>query len=158
MSSSFPAKTQSVTGLVQQSDTLQQLFAEARYLSRLQAVLDCHLEAAARPHCKVASLRHGCLVLIFSNANWATRIRYRQQRLLSQLTQYKEYQTLSRITFKILPQSETARPVRTPPQLSQAAASHLRETAETLSDPKLRAALERLAQRASASKPSSPLR
>ena len=147
MSSPFvPVKAQLLSGVFQRTELLNDLLQHAKRLGILQTQLDYYLEPAARPYCKVASFQEGCLLLIVTNANWATRIRYRQQRLLSQLQALPEYRGLARIALKILPQPEEPAP---PPPLvlPPHTAKLLQETAEGIQDPTLRAALERLAQR-----------
>lgn len=47
----------------------------------MRAFLDPLLE----PHCQVANLRSGCLVIMTDSAAWATRLRYTFPDLLSRL-------------------------------------------------------------------------
>lgn len=81
------------------------------------------------------------------STHWATRLRYQQPRLLRFLQKAPEFAGLMRLQFKMQPNPGTAtrpRPVR---QVSQVGADSLREVAAGIRDPKLKAALERLASR-----------
>lgn len=141
----LPARTPAA--LLRDAKPLKALFGEAQRLARLQALLESQLQPAARPHCRVASWREGCLLLIITDGHWATRLRYQQPRLLRQLRGLEEFANLSRILFKVQPPATQQRDPGHALQLSQTAASHLCETADTISDPTLRAALLRLASR-----------
>jgi len=142
----LPAKVPAA--LLREARPLQSLFSEAQRLSQLQQLLEGQLEPAAREHCKVAVWREGNLVLIVSDGQWATRLRYREKRLLKQLGELAEFSGLQRISFKVRP------PVSAPPgatrqaTLSPTAAKSIQASAECISDPQLRAALERLASHA----------
>jgi hypothetical protein len=96
----------------------------------------------------VASWREGTLLLIVTDGHWATRLRYQQRRLQRQLQSMEAFSGLSRIQFKVQP-PETPRYRPAPaPELSVRAADNLQETARGIADPKLKAALERLASHA----------
>lgn len=141
-----PLPAQATTKLLREAKPLQGLFCEAQRLGQLQQLLDSQLQPAARPHCRVASLREGSLLLVITDAHWATRLRYQQRRLLRQLQAFDEFAGLARILFKVQPQIERTAPPRTV-QLSPAAAEAIHEAAEGISNPRLKAALERLASR-----------
>lgn len=141
-----PLPAQATTKLLREAKPLQSLFNEAQRLAQLQQLLDSQLQPAARPHCRVASWRGGNLLLVLTDAHWATRLRYQQKRLLRQLQMFDEFAGLQHILFKVQPQVERQAPVRTH-QLSPAAAETLQEAAEGIANPRLRAALERLASR-----------
>lgn len=141
-----PLPAQATTKLLREAKPLKGLFNEAQRLGQLQQLLDSQLQPAARPHCRVASWRDGSLLLVITDAHWATRLRYQQRRLLRQLQAFDEFAGLARILFKVQPHIEPAKPPRTV-ELSPAAAEALHEAAESISNPRLKAALERLASR-----------
>lgn len=151
MSGFAPPSARIASTLLRHAEPLQQLFKQAQRLARLQQLLNSLLEPAARAHCQVASVNNGCLLLIISDAAWATRLRYRQHKLLQSLQGLKEFTGVSRIALKVCPKVDINRP-QTPttaaPVLSAQAAASLREAAECISDGRLRAALERLASNA----------
>ncbi|MBM7061625.1 DUF721 domain-containing protein [Pseudomonas sp. UL073] len=140
-----PLPARSPAALLREAKPLQGLLNQAERLDHLQRLVDSQLQPAAREHCKVASWRDGGLLLIITDGHWATRLRYQQRRLLRQLQTFREFAELNRILFKVQPpQGPSARQGRTV-SLSDTAADSIRESAEHISDPRLRAALERLA-------------
>jgi hypothetical protein len=124
---------------------LRSLFRKAEAIGRLQMLLDMQLQPAARPHCKLAMYREGVLLLIVTDGHWATRLRYQQKRLLKALQALPQFESVRQITFKVQPPVINEGLKREIPLLSDAAAESIQATAECISDPKLRAAMERLA-------------
>ncbi|WP_068829589.1 DUF721 domain-containing protein [Pseudomonas sp. BMS12] len=141
-----PAKTPSA--LLREHRPLQALFSAAQRLGKLQALVEAQLEPAAREHCLVASWQDGCLLLLTSNGHWATRLHYQQRRLQRALQQLPEFAELQKIQVKVRPPNTQVAYQGHPAELSQAAAESLNHAAEGIGDPKLRAALERLARNA----------
>lgn len=141
-----PAKTPD--SLLREHKPLQSLLAAAQRLGHLQALLEQKLEPAAREHCLVASWQDGCLLLIASNGHWATRLHYQQRRLLRALQALPELAGLERIQVKVRPASGHATYQHRQIELSTAAADALNSAAVGIDDPKLRAAMERLARHA----------
>ena len=74
------------------------------------------------------------------------RLRYQQKRLLKQLQALEEFATLTKILFKVQPPTAERRAAGRTISLSDSAAENIQATADSISDPKLRAALERLAK------------
>ncbi|MCQ4346026.1 DUF721 domain-containing protein [Pseudomonas stutzeri] len=140
-----PLPARAPATLLRGTRTLKTLFGEAQRLAHLQQLLESQLQPAARPHCKVAAWRDGCLLLIVTDGQWATHLRYQQKRLLRQLQQYREFANLAKILFKIQPLAAERRAAGRNPCLSASAADTLRTAASGIADPRLRAALERLA-------------
>lgn len=132
--------------LIRNHSTLKGLYAKARVIERLQMLLETQLEPAAREHCRVASLREGVLRLVVSDSHWATRMRYQQKRLIRQLQAYTEFATLTKIHCRVQPSIGPAAPPTRQMRRSQVAAEALRDTAEQIANPALKAALERLAR------------
>ncbi|MNC62896.1 hypothetical protein D3C75_1129720 [compost metagenome] len=93
----------------------------------------------------MATWREGCLLLIVTDGQWATHLRYQQKRLLRQLQNLKEFENLTKILFKIQPTAAERHATGRNLQLSASAADTLRTAASSIDDPQLRAALERLA-------------
>ena len=141
----YPLDARRPNDLLRTNTTLKRLYAQAKAVERLQSLVETQLEPAAREHCKVASLADGVLRFVVSSSHWATRLRYQQKRLVRQLQAYKEFATLTKIHCKVHPPLvKKAPPVRTM-RRSSVAAEHLQETAEQVTDPNLRAALQKLA-------------
>lgn len=141
----LPARAPAV--LLREAKPLKAIFGHAQRLAHLQRLLETQLQPAAREHCHVASWREGTLLLIVTDGHWATRLRYQQKRLQRQLQAFDVFSGLIRILFKVQP--PTVQQGQWPYlDLSANAAQTIQETAEGISDPKLRAALERLASHA----------
>ncbi|SFA63850.1 DciA family protein [Metapseudomonas otitidis] len=143
-----PLTARSPVALLKEEKPLRALFDQAQRIDHLQRVLEGQLQPAAREHCRVASWRDGCLLLIISDGHWATRLRYQQRRLQRQLQALEEFANLTKIIFKVQPSRSAGRTPSQGAALSAYAAESLQSTAEGISDPRLRAALERLASRA----------
>lgn len=140
-----PPPARAPAALLREAKPLQALFSEARRLDRLQHLVESQLQPAAREHCHVASWREGTLLLIVTDGHWATRLRYQQRRLQRQLQAMEAFAGLNRILFKVQPPEAPRHTPGPPPELSTQAADNLQETARGIRDPRLKAALERLA-------------
>lgn len=145
---SRPPAAKTPSALLREHRPLQALFSAAQRLDRLQALVELQLEPAAREHCRVASWQSGCLLLLASNGHWATRLHYQQRRLQRALQQLPEFAELQKIQVKVRPPNTQVAYQSQTVELSQTAADSLRHAAEGIGDPKLRAALERLARNA----------
>ncbi|MHC6224165.1 DUF721 domain-containing protein [Pseudomonas sp. X10] len=143
-----PSPARLPASLLREARPLKVLLNQAQRLSHLQRLLESQLQPAAREHCHVASWREGTLLLVVTDGHWATRLRYQQKRLLRQLQGMEAFMGLQRILFKVQPSTTHTRPQGPATELSSQAAESIQSTAEGISDPKLRAALERLARHA----------
>jgi hypothetical protein len=143
-----PLTARAPAALLREARPLKALFGEARRLDQLQQLVDDQLQPAAREYCRVASWRDGTLLLIVTDGHWATRLRYQQRRLQRQLQSIETFRDLNRIQFKVQPPEPPRHRPGPAPALSARAADNIEETARGISDPKLKAALERLASHA----------
>ncbi len=143
-----PSPAQPPSALLRQVRPLRLLLNQAERLEHLQRLLESQLQPAAREHCHVASWRDGTLLLVVTDGHWATRLRYQQKRLLAALQAMEAFGNLRRILYKVQPPLVPAKRGGHAAELSTSAAASLRDTAEGIADPKLRAALERLAAHA----------
>ncbi|MCF5163849.1 RNA-binding protein [Pseudomonas congelans] len=134
--------------LLREAKPLKAIFRHAERLSHWQRLLESQLQPAAREHCHVASWREGTLLLIVTDGHWATRLRYQQKRLHRQLMAFDEFINLTRIVFKVQPPEAPRGAATHTIDLSAVAAENIQATAEGITDPRLRAALERLASHA----------
>lgn len=132
--------------LIRTNSTLRGLYAKAGAVERLQILLNTLLEPAAREHCHVASMRDGVLKLVVTDSHWATRMRYQQKRLVRQLLAFNEFTTLTKIHCKVQPVLVKKPPLVHTMRKSEVAAETLQDTAAQVTDPALKAALERLAR------------
>ena len=134
--------------LLREAKPLKAIFGHAQRLGLLQRLLESQLQPAAREHCRVASWREGNLLLIVTDGHWATRLRYQQKRLQRQLMAFDEFANLTRIQFKVQPPTVQPSTAVHSHDLSVNAAESIQATAESIRDPGLRGALERLAAHA----------
>ena len=142
----YPMDARRPGDLLRTHSTLKGLFRQARAIERMQALLDSVLEPAAREHCLVASYNNGLLRLLVADSQWATRVRYQQKRLIRQLQAYETFATLTKIHYKVQPPLVKKAPPVRKMKRSIVAAETLVETSREITDPNLRAALERLAR------------
>ena len=143
-----PLPARAPAALLREAKPLRALFSEARRLSHLQQLLESQLQPAAREHCHIASWREGTLLLIVTDGHWATRLRYQERRLQRQLQGMEAFAGLNRILFRVQPPEAPRHRPGPAPALSTQAADNLQEAARSVSDPRLKAALERLASHA----------
>lgn len=145
-----PSPAQPPSALLRQVRPLRLLLNQAERLEHLQRLVEGQLQPAAREHCHVASWRDGTLLLVVTDGHWATRLRYQQKRLMAALQATDAFGNLRRILFKVQPPLVPAKRGGHAAELSNSAVESLLQTAEGISDTKLRAALERLAAHAQA--------
>ncbi len=140
-----PLNARAPAALLREAKPLKALFSQAQRLSHLQRLLESQLQPAAREHCYVASWREGTLLLVVTDGHWATRLRYQQKRLQRDLQALEEFSSLTRVLFKVQPSVTQSKAAERNIDLSSRSAENIQATADGISDPKLRAALERLA-------------
>jgi hypothetical protein len=143
-----PLSARAPAVLLREAKPLKAIFSQAQRLGHLQRLLESQLQPAAREHCHVASWREGTLLLVVTDGHWATRLRYQQKRLQRQLVAFEEFASLTRVHFKVQPATTYPSAKGHAPDLSENAAESISATAEGISDPNLKAALERLAAHA----------
>ena len=91
----------------------------------------------------------GLLFLYVNTPAWASRLRHEKPALMDLLRKNPAFQDIGDIRFRVVPIEPTATRAPAPSKpsrLSAQAASVVAQTAESIADPALRAALERLAQ------------
>lgn len=143
-----PLTARAPSVLLREAKPLKAIFGHAQRLGHWQRLLESQLQPAAREHCHVASWREGTLLLIVTDGHWATRLRYQQKRLQRQMQAFEEFASLERILFKVQPPTVQQGAAGHTMDLSSIAAETIQATADGITDPNLRAALERLASHA----------
>jgi hypothetical protein len=126
---------------------LPELLEHGRVLARLNRVLSRALPAPLDAHCRVLNLRHHTLTLAVDDPLWASRLRYQTRTLLQQLAAVESV-TVRTIQIRIQPQATPRQEKsRRNKPLSASNARLVRQTARSLKDERLRAALLRVASR-----------
>jgi hypothetical protein len=126
-----------------------QLLAHARVLNRIDQKLASILDPALSPHCQVAELRNQCLILVCSNATFATRIRMISQQLLDTLREEGE-SGIEHMEIRIAPVNRPQPEVRKPRPLSSAAVQALGRFASDSGDADIQAIFEKIIARRNA--------
>lgn len=143
------ASPPSFAGIVAKFGHLKQLTARAARLGELEDLVRGTLPAALRRHVHLAAIRDGCLVLLADGPAWATQLRYRTPEILTSLPAEPEFDGVRSIRVRTARAGlapATPAPRRERP--GQAAIAALEAQADSTADPRLRAALRRLATHA----------
>lgn len=106
------------------------------------------LEKSCRNHCWLANYRNGTLYLQSDSSAWGTRIRMQQRTLVQQLKSIPVFKNIKGVKVSIEPRAKVQKRQHTTKTISTENADQLEQTAKTTDDPKLRAALEHLAETA----------
>jgi hypothetical protein len=122
------------------------LLAHARVLTRLDGILTSVLEPALAEHCQVADFRDNCLVVICSNASFATRLKMISQQLLESFREEGE-PGIERVKIRVAPVNRPQPDVRTRQPLSPAALEALGRFASDSGDADIQAAYDRIKAR-----------
>lgn len=142
------ASPPSFAGIVARFGHLKQLTARAARLGELENLVRGTLPATLRQHVHLAAIRDGCLVLLADGPAWATQLRYRTPEILASLPAETEFDGVRSIRVRTV-RGGLATPA--PPRRErpgQAAIAALEAQAGSTADPRLRAALLRLAAHA----------
>ncbi len=130
-------------------ETLRQM-GMPQDLNLLPQISEAWTLAVGEPLCRhVLPTRYvrGQLSLSADSSTWASRIRHQQQGLIERLRQNPAFSQLAALQVRILPPGEGRRRGSLPATPNQLSSSNLRlleQVAVDISDPALRAALERL--------------
>ena len=141
------SKAKSVQSLMQNRNPgLGKLLAHARILNRLDHILTSILDPALSPHCQVAEYRNHCLILVCSNATFATRMRMISQQLLDSFREEGE-SGIERIEIRIAPVNRPQPEVRKQRNLSSAAIQALGRFASDSGDADIQAIFDKIKTR-----------
>ncbi|MDZ7735352.1 MAG: DUF721 domain-containing protein [Gammaproteobacteria bacterium] len=138
--------TRNLGSLLRQNPRLGHLYAHARKLQQLQAVLDNHLPQPLASHCRVAALEHNVLTLHTDSPAWAAKLRFLTADIVKTLQNSNADVSVDTIRVKARPPETKPQTVRSGTNLSPLTARLLRDIAETIDDPELRASLLRLSE------------
>lgn len=125
---------------------IKQLMIKASYLNRLQQYVNLYLSQIMQENCSVASFQNNVLTLLAHNAQWATRLRYQQNKLKQQLQNHPEFSHIQKIIIKVMPPLPKESETHYNRTISTKSAKILNETADNINHPILKEALARLAK------------
>ena len=143
-------KPRNIAGCLEGSnDNLQKALQRAKQLNRLNKAIKTLLPVELGEHCRVANLRSHTLIIQVDNNAWATRLRYHTPQLLKAVHAQLALNQITDIRINIKPVAREIVRQGRQIHLSRHSAEVIENTAQTTSDPQLRAALLRLAKNAS---------
>ena len=124
------------------------LITRAKILMELEVLLHELLPAPLKEHCRVLAIRDETLVLATNSPVWAARLRFHAPLLVKQLSDYQTVK-LRTVRVRVRPPENRSPPPRRQAALrpGKAGAAALQQVAQTISDPGLKTALLRLANR-----------
>ena len=125
------------------NNSFAQILAHARELDRLDHILASVLDATLTSHCQVAEFRNQCLILVCSNATFATRIRMISQQLLESFRE-EGVSGIERIDIRIAPVNRPQPEVRKQRTLSSAAVQALGRFAADSGDAEIQAIFDKI--------------
>jgi hypothetical protein len=124
------------------------LVSQARTLMALEVLLQELLPDPLRTHCQLLAIRDETLVLAADSPVWAARLRFHGPQLVKQLSRNQTVK-LRTIRIRVRPPERNV-PEKRPGsmrQLSKNSTAALQQVAQNVSDPGLKTALLRLANR-----------
>jgi hypothetical protein len=124
------------------------LVNRARALVGLNALVQELLPETLKAHCRVLSVRDETLVLAADSPVWAARLKFHSSQLVKQLNRQQTVK-LRTVRIRVRPPEKQLVTERrnTPLKLGINSATALRQAADSVSDPDLKSALLRLANR-----------
>jgi hypothetical protein len=133
-------------------DDLAILITRTRQLKRLTSLFRSLLDSELAPHCYISKIEDTSLTIYVDSAAWATRLRFQVPQLIPQLHPVNPiFSKLDNIKVKVLMQNSepNARSQeQTGPTMSIENANGINSLSESIDDPALQLALQRLARHA----------
>jgi hypothetical protein len=142
----MPAKPRRIRQLLAQNDTLKSLYSQVQQQQQLLAAVRKALPPNLARHCSAASLNGGVLNLFTDSPVWISKMRFLAPKLLSKLRSQHPGIASIAVRCEAPTKSISRRPKLPAARHSNAAARSVKDSAEGVSNPALRAALQRLAQ------------
>ncbi|MDB6095878.1 MAG: uncharacterized protein JWM09_156 [Francisellaceae bacterium] len=133
--------------ILQSSSILKNFWEKINYLSKLNSIVVSCLPHPANLHLKTSNVREGILYLQVPSPIWAHESRFLIPELLSKLRQYPEFSGLKSIKIKVAPiKSDILKaPLPSAIPISLESRSLVEKTANTITSPRLKESLLRLA-------------
>lgn len=139
-----PSKINKVTG----GGRYTQLLSRARELMTLDKRLHELIPVPLNEHCSTLTVSGTTLILAADSPVWAARLRFHASGLVKQLAEYPRID-IRTVRVRVRPAQRLSPPGkhRRMPVLTSRGAASLKQAAQSVSDPALKAGLLRLAQR-----------
>ncbi len=127
------------------ASSLQPLLSYANYLQNQSKRLRDSLSEPIASHIALANIRHGVATIVVDSSTWLGKVRYLAPTI--QQTLIKQGLMINKVVFKADPTYHQGRKFEHPPAVMPATAGELlHDFANSVSNPKLQAALHRLAK------------
>ncbi len=127
------------------ASSLQPLLSYANYLQHQSKRLRGSLSEPIASHIALANIQHGVATIIVDSSTWLGKVRYLAP--IIQQTLINQGLTINKVVFKADPTYHLGRKPEHPPAVMPAAAGELlHDFASSIDNPKLQAALQRLAK------------
>ena len=136
------------TDLMEGNKQLCKLLNNSRHFQKLESLLFEVLPVHFVTHIQIQSYEQGILIIGASNSNWAGKLRFYLPQISGDLKKYFYFKELKDIKIKIITEhtaENKLNPVQRKP-FPAAVKKSLLETANSIDDPDLSAALNKLAQ------------
>ena len=132
-------------------NTLGKLCIHARKLKLLDNILKSNIPIQLIDHCRIGSINNNCLTIETSRSEYLTQLKFNTVELLSALRQHQEFSQIITIKYKVCPEFVMAPNAKKPEKvldktttpLSNDSKNNLQQAIGTISDPKLKNALEK---------------
>jgi len=126
---------------------LEGVLDRAHQLAALDQRVRTLLPPSLAPHCKLANVRRGRVILLTESAALRSRLRFMVPQLIRRLRQEPGLSDIQDIELRVVPPVEPRKSPYRRTSMSADAARILKASAEATEDPELRRVLERLASR-----------
>jgi hypothetical protein len=127
--------------------SLRRIVRQAQRLLAIDKIFKEYLPENLRVHCQVAQVSATELTIFVDSAAWLTQLRYCKQPLLLQLKKNPQCAYVQNLQYRIQPAQNLpaeVTPALKPKSLSEENKNLLKETAESISHPRLKKALLKL--------------
>jgi len=140
-------KPEQVSTVCSNNNQLSRLSKRARYLSQLNYILQQVMPPQFSAHCQLANISEQTLIVHTDNASYASLLRFQANTLCKALSEHLT-QPVTKLEVKVRPKfSPIKTEITSTISLPKDAADALEQTAETMEEGPLKAALQRLAER-----------
>jgi hypothetical protein len=140
-------RSKKISSILSGSQHLKSLLQVSRQQQQILNIIKQLLETQLAAHCISAHYSRQCLKLFTDSSVWASRLRFQTKSLARQLTENNL--PTHKIDVRVIPKSVSGTPVvrkRTANRVSEKTAESIIQTAESINDEKLEAALKKLAR------------
>lgn len=135
-----------IEGVIKKDHRLNAIRKKINLIQLASEILAQVLPNDLLQHCFVANIHHGTITLSAESAAWSTHLRYSHQTILQALQNSSDFRHIQHIRLRLAkPRPRKTRPERTLSMSKQASETVL-ATANSVTNPKLKEALLRLAK------------